>query len=93
MRDAVFLRFHLVGTVFQLARHRGLRSMLAESVLLKHQLLILNRSRRRAPHLRTVDRFLAGVYSLFIHPRRLVRSAIVLKPSTLASVPSTFGKA
>jgi putative transposase len=57
--------------------------MLAESVLLKHQLLILNRSRRRAPHLRAVDRFLAGVYSLFIDPRRLVRSAIVLKPSTL----------
>jgi hypothetical protein len=28
-----------------------------ESVLLKHQLLILNRSRRRAPNLRAVDRF------------------------------------
>jgi hypothetical protein len=83
MRDVVSLLIHLVRTVFQLARHRGLRSVLAESVLLKHQLVILNRSRRRAPNLRMLDRFLAGVCSLFIQPSRLVRSAIILKPSTL----------
>src|SRR4051812_19175015 len=31
-----------------------------ESLLLKHQLLILNRSRRRAPKLRALDRILLG---------------------------------
>ena len=31
----------------------GVRAVIAESVLAKHQLLILNRSRRRAPNLRT----------------------------------------
>jgi len=83
MRDIACLLIHLIAILFQLARHRGLRSVLAESVLLKHQLLILNRSRHRAPNLRTIDRFLAGVCSLFIHPSRLLRSAIILKPSTL----------
>jgi len=56
---------------------------MAESVLLKHQLLIVNRSRNRAPNLRAVDRLVAAVCTLLIRPSRLVRSAIVLKPSTL----------
>ena len=83
MRDVIFLLLHLVTTVIRLAGHQGLRSVMAESVLLKHQLLIVNRSRCRAPNLRAVDRLLAGVCTLLIRPRRLVRSAIILKPSTL----------
>jgi len=59
----------------------------AESVLVKHQLLILNRSHQRAPNLRASDRFVAGLTSLFMRPSRLIRSAIVLKPSTLLNLP------
>jgi putative transposase len=55
----------------------------AESVLVKQQLLILNRSRKRSPRLRLGDRVVAGVCALFMRPGRLVRVAIVLKPSTL----------
>jgi len=62
---------------------RGVRSVAAESVLLRHQLLILNRSRRRASHLRISDRLIVGFCSLFVKPARLVRAAMVLKPSTL----------
>ena len=50
---------------------------------MKQQLLILNRSRKRSPHLRLSDRMLAGVCALLMRPRRLIRSAIVLKPSML----------
>jgi putative transposase len=57
--------------------------MVAESLLLKHQLLILNRSRQRAPNLSASDRILAGWLALWLRPTRLLRSAIVLKPSTL----------
>ena len=52
-------------------------------MLLKHQLLILNRSRQRAPPLRLSDRLGAGWCALLMRPSRLIRSAIVLKPSTL----------
>jgi hypothetical protein len=55
----------------------------AESVLVRHQLLILNRGRKRAPNLRATDRIIAGLCTLLMHPARLLRSAIVLKPSTL----------
>ena len=55
----------------------------AESVLVKHQLRILNRGRKRAPNLRAADRIIAGLCTLFMRPARVLRSAIVLKPSTL----------
>src|SRR5437016_2976648 len=74
---------HLLTTAARLATRGGLRSVVAESVLLKHQLLILNRSRQRAPHLRLSDRLVAGWCALLIRPSPLIRSAIVLKPSTL----------
>ena len=51
MRDLVILLVHLITTVFQLAKPGGVRAVVAESVLAKHQLLILNRSRRRSPNL------------------------------------------
>src|SRR5215510_73249 len=83
MRDLTILFVHLITTVFRLARPGGLRSVLAESVLIKHQLLIVNRSRRRAPNLRVLDRLIAGFCSFWIKPTRLRRAAIALKPSTL----------
>ena len=83
MRDLVVLVVHLLATVARLAGPGGARSVVAESVLVKHQLLILNRSRKRSPNLRLSDRMVAGLSALLIRPRRLIHSAIVLKPSTL----------
>ena len=83
MRDLAVLFLHLLTTVARLAGPGGARAVVAESVLVKHQLLILNRSRKRSPNLRLADRLVAGVCTLLIRPSRLVRSAVVLKPSTL----------
>ena len=83
MRDLAVLILHLVTTVVRLAGAGGVRAVVAESLLLKQQLLILNRSRPRAPRLRVRERVIAGVCALLMRPGRLVRVAIVLKPSTL----------
>jgi putative transposase len=45
--------------------------------------VILNRSRTRAPTLRPSDRILVGLCAIVIRPGRLLRSATVLKPSTI----------
>ncbi len=82
MHDLIILAVHVIVTVVKLARAGGVRAVVAESVLAKHQLLILNRSRRRAPNLRALDRLIAGLCSLWIKPVRLRRAAIALKPST-----------
>src|SRR5580693_7848538 len=83
MRDVIILFVHLIVTAVRLARPGGLRSVVAESVLVKHQLLILNRGRKRAPNLHSADRVIAGLCTLFMRPVRVLRSAIVLKASTL----------
>ena len=85
MRDLVILLVHVITTILRLVRPGGLRAVVAESVLAKHQLMILNRSRRRAPNLRVQDRLIAGICSLWIKPNRLHRVAIAFKPSTLLS--------
>jgi hypothetical protein len=85
MRDLLILVVHLITTVFRLARPGGLRAVVAESVLTKHQMLILNRSRRRAPNLRIQDRLIAGLCSLWIKPSRLGKVAFAFKTSTLLS--------
>src|SRR6266403_5153486 len=83
MRELVILFVHAIATLARLLGPGGIRSVVAESVLLKHQLLILNRSRQRSPNLRTSDRLVAGWCALLMRPSPLIRSAIVLKPSTL----------
>ena len=83
---SVVLFIHLIVTLARLLGPGGMRSVVAESVLVKHQLLILNRSRARSPNLRTSDRLVVGLCALLIRPARLNRSAIVLKPSTLLSL-------
>ena len=83
MRDLITLLVHLIATLARLMGPGGARSVIAESLLVKQQLLILNRSRQRAPNLRASDRILAGVCALFMRPARVIRSAIVLKPSTI----------
>ncbi len=83
---------HLVVTVARLLGPGGARSIVAESLLVKHQLLILNRSRLRAPDLRPADRVIIGLCASLMRPARLLRSAIVLKPSTILSFHRTLVK-
>src|SRR6266581_4386843 len=86
MRELVILFVHALATLARLLGPGGIRSVVAESVLVKQQLLILNRSRQRSPNLRNSDRLVAGLCALLIRPARLIRSAIVLRPSTLLSL-------
>jgi putative transposase len=92
MRDLVVLFIHFIATLARLLGPGGARSIVAESLLLKHQLLILNRSRQRAPNLSASDRILAGWLALWLRPTRLLRSAIALKPSTLLGLHQAMCK-
>ena len=83
MRDLAILFIHLLATVAKLMSPGGARAVVAESLLIKHQLVILNRGHERAPNLRPMDRVIAGLCAGFIRPARLTRSAVVLKTSTL----------
>src|SRR5438874_4922937 len=92
MRNLAVLVIHLIATLARLLGPGGVRSLVAESLLLKHQLLIVNRSRQRSPNLSAVDRILAALLALLARPTRLLRSAIALKPSTLLGLHKVLSK-
>jgi transposase InsO family protein len=83
MIHLLILAVHLLATIAKLVRPGGVRAVVAESLLLKHQLLISSRARRRAPNLNSFDRFLLGLGSLFVPPSRIPKLAVILKPRTL----------
>ena len=83
MREVLILLVHLLVTIARLLRPGGVRAVAAESLLLKQQLVISNRSRQRAPNLTSIDRFVLGLITLFVSPRRLPRLGALIKPATL----------
>jgi putative transposase len=83
MRELLILAIHLLVTFAKLLRPGGARAVAAESLLLKHQLLISNRSRQRATSLTTLDRFVLGFATLFVSPRRIAKLGALVKPATL----------
>ena len=83
MRDLLLLAVGLVVTLAKLVRAGGVHSVIAESLLLKHQLVISRRSNRRVPPLTTIDRFVLGLIALFVSPRRVAKVTAILRPATL----------
>src|SRR5712671_4572687 len=83
MIHLLILAVHLLATIAKLVRPGGVRAVVAESLLLKHQLLISSRARRRAPNLNSFDRFLLGLGSLFVPASRIPKLAVILKSKTL----------
>ena len=83
MRLLLILAIHLLVTLARLLRPSGVRALVAESLILRHQLLISNRSRQRAPNLTSIDRFVLGLTTLFVSPRRIPKLGALIKPATL----------
>ena len=77
------LLMHLLTTLAKLLGPGGVRAVVADSLLMKQQLIVINRSRQRAPNLSALDRFLLGFWSLFLSPHRIARAAVIIKRSTL----------
>jgi len=74
MKDLLRLLAHLLTTLAKLLGPGGARAIVADSLLMKQQLLIINRSRQRTSNLTAIDRVLLGFWK---------RVAVILRPSTL----------
>jgi len=80
MTGAHCLILDLLIAIAKVVRTGGARSIVAENLLLKQQLIIHSRSRQRAPNLTTRDPVLLGFLSLLLSPRRIARAAIIIRP-------------
>jgi len=90
MMDLLMIVAHLLTTLAKLLEPGGAKAIVADSLLMKQQLLIVNRSRQRAPNLTATDRMLLGFWSLFLSPHGIRRAAIIVKPSTLLKFHDTL---
>ena len=75
MKDLLLILAHLLTTLAKLLGPGGAKAIIANSLLMKQQLIVINRSRRRAPNLTVIDRLLLGFWSLFLSPHRIRRAA------------------
>ena len=83
MRSVFLLIIHLLAVAARLLKTGGVRSVIAENLLLRQQLIVLGRTRNKAPNLKTSDRFILGGLSLFISAHRRLMTAVIVRPSTL----------
>jgi hypothetical protein len=91
MRNLLLLALlDLAVVTAKLCGSGGVRSVVAENLLLKQQLIVLRRARKRAPNLTSSDRLLCGFWSIFLSPGRIRKAAIALRPSTLLAFHQAF---
>ena len=83
MKGISLLLIHLLTVFAKLLGPGGIKGIIAENLLLKQQLLVVCRPRQRAPNLLPADRFLFGLFSLFLRPGRIEKTAVGIRPSTL----------
>ena len=83
MKSAVLLFVHFLVLIANAPRPGGIKALIAENLILKHQLTVLSRARQKAPNLTATDRFLFGMLSLVVARKRLRSVAVVIKPATL----------
>ncbi len=85
MRATTLLAIHLLVLLVKSLKPGGIKSVIAENLLLKQQLIVMGRSRRKEPNLEVSDRFFFGYLSLFISAHRRLLTAVIVKRSTLLS--------
>lgn len=85
MKDVLLLAIHFITLLIRLLQPSSVKAVAVENLVLKKQLLVIQRARLKAPNLTTMDRLTFGWLAMLLSPRRLVRSAIIIRPSTLIS--------
>lgn len=83
MNGSNLLLLNLLSAIAKLIRPGGYRTVIAENLLLRQQLIIHSRARNRSPNLTSQDRTVLGFLSFFLSSRRILRAAIIIRPSTL----------
>jgi hypothetical protein len=74
---------HFIATFIKLLKPGGVKVVMAETIAMKQQLIVMNRSRKRSPTLATRDRFLFGLLTMLIGRCRLQKVAVIIKPATI----------
>ena len=83
MHSSAAIIIHLLLTLVRMLWPGGWKKVIAENLMLKHQLAIMTRSHKKSPNLRRSDRIFLGFLSMLIPRQRFAAVAVVVRPATL----------
>lgn len=83
MKILAILAFHFVRAWALSLVPSGRRRLIAENLVLKQQLLVMNLGKKRSPNLKTVDRMVLGVLVPWLRKSRLDRVSVMWRPETI----------
>ena len=83
MKEFFRVFYHLASCIIRLLRPGGVKSIAAENLILRQQLITIERTRKRSPHLTQADRTLFAMLAQIIPRNRLQKLAIIVKPATI----------
>ena len=83
MKVFFIMTFYFLRSLAMLAKPGGKKSLMAENIMLRKQLIILSRRRKRAPNLNPWQRLFFAFITMIINPKRLLKISIGIKPSLL----------
>ena len=83
MKTICLLAMHFITLIFKLLKPGGLKTVAAENLAIRQQLIIANKDRQRSPPLTTLERFLFGLWAMLISEHRIDKIFIVVKPSSI----------
>ena len=86
MREKTQLLIHFIITLIKLLRPGGVKVVMAETIAMKQQLIVLNRGKKRSPKFTSSDRILFGLLAFFINESRLKKVAVIVR--LFATAPS-----
>ena len=77
------LLIHLFVTLIELSKPGGVKVLIAENDVIRQQLIVMTRGKKRSPSLTTSDRILFGFFAFFIDEKWLQKVAVSIKPATI----------
>jgi transposase InsO family protein len=83
MPCSIAIIINLLLTLGKILRPGGWKKIVAENLMLKHQLTIMARSHKKAPNLQRSDRIYLGFLSMLIPRQRLAAVAVAVQPASL----------
>lgn len=83
MRFLSLFAYHFVACFIKLLSPGGIKSIAAENLILRQQLIVINRTRLRSPRLTQTDRTLFAILAQIVSQHRLRKLAIIVKPATI----------
>ena len=85
MFNIIRLIFTFIFALLRLLRPCRAKTLAAENMMLKQQLITVGRRCRQSPKLKTSDRFIYGFLTSLITLKRLSKVSVIIRPSTLLS--------